>query len=521
MKAVVVGDLSFRGRYHLGDEAMSQVAVNELSRRGVSVTLVAGTPKVTSALYDVPAVGRFGFVGIPQRDDKVSFMELILAGVRGEAALPASAVASVESLREADALIIAGGGNLNTIGEHHVFERLTLARIARELGIPLYVSSQTVGPHLLPPDQELVQEIAGIARVFGVRESNSAVLMRGLCGSNAHIVRTVDDAILLEPQLLAQEIREKLPERYVIASFAADSQTSGLDAEEYYRELARIVDETIDSANADVLLVSHLGELASSSSDLPGSDDHAHRRVAAYVQSNRVRVMPMIAASALLDLTSSALFTISTRYHPLVFGPAVGVPAVGIVHSYYSAVRMRGALKNSGMEDLAIPLEYWKGTLGTSVLKALNSDLIGFADHARHVGAEQQHFQRSWWDWIVADIAEEQPPIPEDFIPARGSSDFAQLWRAELTQARVVSEAIHRDRLQMQITDRYTDIQRRRDARDHARLRNDIATAQKEIEELRAEVQELRHRVRPPGAAIRDRLRHSVHEFRRSFRGQR
>lgn len=514
MRALVVGDLSFRGRYHLGDEAMSQVAAQELARRGIEVTLVAGNPELTSALYGVPAVGRFGFVGVPQRDDKISLMERILEGARGNASVPTSAVDSVDFLRSADALIIAGGGNLNTIGEHHVFERLTLARLAREFGVPLYVTSQTVGPHLLPPDQELVTEIAGIARVFGVREAGSAALMRGLPLGNTKVVRTVDDAVLLEATPIDANTRKGLPERYVVASFSADERTSGLDAEAYFRELALIVDEIVEIADVDVLLVSHYGSLTPSTAVPTDSDDYAHHRVQNYALSSRVHVLPMLAATALLDLTSTAQFTISTRYHPLVFGPAVGVPAIGIVHSYYSAVRMRGALKNAGMEDLAIPFEFWRDFLGASVREVINLNRGGLAAPLKAVGERHKAYQRQWWDWIVADLSGQQSPLPQDFAYGPGAASLPSAVAADLGPARVVTEAINLDRLQMQITDRYVDIQRRRDARDHAQFREDIFEAQQEIAALRSELQEMRHRARPPGAAIRDGIRRWIQRFR-------
>ena len=521
MKVVVVGDMSYRGRYHLGDEAMSEVAVSELTSRGFSVTLVAGNPEVSTRMYGVPAVPRFGFVGIPQRADKIAHSDAILASVCGDAEPPAGTDVSIAALRAADALVIAGGGNLNTIGEHHLFERLTLMRIAKNLGIPLYVTSQTVGPHLLPPDQELVREIAEYARVFGVRESRTAELMRGLCGESATIVRTVDDAVLLDGSVVPIDPANPLPERYILGSFAADERTSGLDAEAYYRELAAILDQVVSVTDIDVLLVSHLGSLERDDRETRDFDDYAHERIRGYATSGRVRVLPMMSARELIALTEGASWTLSTRYHPLVFGAGVGIPAVGIVHSYYSAVRMRGALENSGMPDCAVPMEGWRPLLGEPLLRALVARRDEFAAHLRDVGGAQREYQTRWWDGIAADLRGTGTVVWDDYSYPQGPRWTDTETQLQLSHIRIATESVQLTRLQIQMTERDTDIRQRRKAveqrgaRDQsAALERELIALRGELTALRAELAEVLHRTRPPGAALRDRIRLALQRLR-------
>lgn len=64
MKCVLIGDIGWWDLYHLGDEAMTEAAIDLLTERGVDeITLVAGDPKVSEKFYGLPAVKRLRFSG--------------------------------------------------------------------------------------------------------------------------------------------------------------------------------------------------------------------------------------------------------------------------------------------------------------------------------------------------------------------------------------------------------------------------------------------------------------------------
>ena len=64
MKALLIGDVGGVDGYHAGDEAMLDVAVDQLRNRGsTAITVVSGDPDDTSARYGVDAVARVGFAG--------------------------------------------------------------------------------------------------------------------------------------------------------------------------------------------------------------------------------------------------------------------------------------------------------------------------------------------------------------------------------------------------------------------------------------------------------------------------
>ena len=77
----------------------------------------------------------------------------------------------------ADAVVVAGGGNMASTWPLHIFERAALpALLARAAGIPFVVTGQTLGPQLDRADPELVASLLRSARLVGVREHASADL---------------------------------------------------------------------------------------------------------------------------------------------------------------------------------------------------------------------------------------------------------------------------------------------------------------------------------------------------------
>lgn len=508
-RVVVIGDVSWRGRYHLGDEAMTEAAIQQLQARGCEVTLVAGDPQLSAEFYGVDTVPVFGFAKCRSAEARELRARTIMETVSGTTPANSADAQTVAAVRSADAVVIAGGGNMNSSGVHHIYERLLLKRIAEAAGVPLYISSQTVGPHLLPADRELVREIASYATVFGARERATTALLRELCGEAGTIVQTLDDAILLDADAsdsVAQEL-PSLPERYVVGSFTYHAFSTGLSREEYYRELARMLDDVVRITDTDVLLLPHMGVLGLTEQEGEDNDQFGHDRIAAYATSGRVTSLPLIAATSVFAVTSGAQFTISTRYHPVVFGAALGVPAIGVVTSYYSALRMRGALAHVGMESFAIPFEHWS-LFGSRVLSELSNQRDSYASHVRAAGTAQRDYQAKWWDGIAASIAGSGEALRDD-VAGLQPHDWTDARNAELLAvAQTAQEGTNMYRMNNLFT-----VERHQ--QQLAELRQDADSARVEAESLRREIAELRHRMRPPGAALRDRVRGALRRGRK------
>lgn len=528
MKVLVIGDVSWQGSYHLGDEAMTEAAITQLQRRGAEVTLVAGDPAISAALYGVDTVPQFGYRALATRKEweaRLAELDGVIDAVfAGEREAPPYAAATLAALSEADAVVIAGGGNLNSKWAHHIFERLTLTRAAEARGIPLYVTSQTVGPELDAADRTLLAEILSYARVFGAREGTTAQLMRELGDSDAPasespaaqtstthtpvvhtpVVHTLDDAILLEAaELSSQQLADlKLPHRYIVGSFTFHSFSTGLTHEEYYRATAALLDEAVATSDADVLLLPHMGTLEHSDRNDPRSDVYGHDRIVAHTRSGRVRSLPMMSARELLAVTTGALFTLSTRYHPVIFGVGVGTPAVGLVISYYSAVRVRGALRNVGMEEFAIPFEAWQPHIGRRLLESMSKNQAAIAAHVGEAGAQARAYQHSWWDGVVADIAGTGTVVTAD-APDIAPLSWADERTAEsLALARLAQESVNLLRVNIAAEERGPHGARAAHA--------EIAELKLQNTRLENELAAIRHRLRPLGANLRDRVRRKL-----------
>src|SRR5699024_416403 len=259
MTFVILGDIGRRHLYHVGDEAMTDVAIDMLETRGVTdVTLVATDPESATALYGRPAVARIGFSSHWTTEDCEYTLRELTRDPAG-----AQARGLDVAIANAEAVIIAGGGNMNAQFRHHIYERLVLARLAQRHGTPLIATSQTIGPELSPRDRELLYEIICGATAFGDRDDHSYRLAHHLGGAAARIYRTADDGILLQPRDVDfQAARALAPAgRYVVASFTADAGNSSISRHDYLDLVAQTLDELAVDLDAEILLVPHVGSL--------------------------------------------------------------------------------------------------------------------------------------------------------------------------------------------------------------------------------------------------------------------
>lgn len=400
MKVVLIGDIGWRHLYHLGDEAMTEAAIDMLRKRGIDdVTLVAGEPDYAEELYGLPAVRRVRFRGDWSRARNEWRLQDV-ARVLSEQDWGDHPI--YPAIRDADAVIIAGGGNMNSRDYHLLFERVAAKRIAEHFGTPLYVTSQTVGPVLTDEDRALVVEIADYARVFGCRESVTADLMRRHVARPELVHQTLDDAAMLSADEPARAAALKLAgERpFAVASFTWHAGDTWGSVDTYYSDLADLSRTIAERHDLDVLLVPHAGSLHS---DALTRDLESNAQIAQLAGSDRVRATRMVTAREDVALLELAALSISTRYHPTVFAPMVETPAVAFAPSYYSIVRMTGSLGNVGLERFVLP-PMPQTMAHDAIAEALDHD-TDLASHAARARAHAVEFQNRWWDALGASIA--------------------------------------------------------------------------------------------------------------------
>lgn len=495
MKIVLLGDVGADGGYHTGDEAMAEAVVDEISRRtDVSVIAPSGDPEDTTERYGWATAPLIGF-GAPLWTDaeRDARLDAVLAAAGGDMdALPWADPAwrVIQAVSEADAVVISGGGNLNSTWPQHIYERVALARLAAAFNKRHVVTGQTLGPHLTARHGEHVGRLLTSAALVGTRDSASRDLAVRLGVPPERLVRVVDDAAYLQPA----DTDVQLPDTpYVAATFAAHSGLLGFD--EYISAIAGLLNHVITSSGMRVVLVPHHGSVRDG---VPSGDLAIHDRIAAMVGTS-VESLPMMTAREVVAVTTGAAMTISTRYHPVVFALSASVPTLGISVDAYTSTKIRGAMANYGVEDYSISV----ASLVHGGARAAVDDLAGraqdLADHLDRVNTVRRAEAASWWDTVVATLTEVESPPPADIepVPSFEAGPWSSTGRALREWSDAVSARYGADHLASdesisenhRLEHRILELER-----EAACLSADLAMAADEIEALRVST-EAAHRL--------------------------
>ncbi|MFJ6653749.1 polysaccharide pyruvyl transferase family protein [Microbacterium sp. NPDC091313] len=393
MAVLAIGDIGVvSGMIHIGDEAMFEAARDELAARGLATVGVSSDPAESAARYGVACVPRLGFVRL-DREAASRRADALLAAAAGERALPADDPADgvLAALDEASGVLIAGGGNLASRWPVHVFERTTLAAMARRRGLPVVVTGQTFGPDLEPADAERVAAMTRGAALTGVRESDSAALARRW-GARVHA--NVDDASFLGGGPAATD--GPALDGPVLVSLSG--WFAGRPAERVEQGIADLLDHAAETVGP-VLFHAHFGpELAG---EQPRGDAALHERVRQRMRRTS-EVVPSGDSLGAAALARRARMLVTSRYHPAVFAAPAGVPILALAADEYTHVKLGGALGHWGQEAV-VDLDALDGA--TTALAAVAAS----AEHTRALSAERRDAHRAraaaWWDEVATALA--------------------------------------------------------------------------------------------------------------------
>jgi polysaccharide pyruvyl transferase WcaK-like protein len=160
--------------------------------------------------------------------------------------------------------------------------------------------------------------------------------------------RQLDDAFFLAPESVVGEradaIAQEAPPLVLVtldASFGFEARRPALHA------FARQLDALAESMGAALAFVPHVG-----GADVPiaHADAVAGRALADSLRTP-LRILDLWQPREARWLVAQAAMVVSTRYHPLVFATAAGIPALGIHQDDYTRVKLRGALSCAGLEE--------------------------------------------------------------------------------------------------------------------------------------------------------------------------
>ena len=391
---LVIGDIG-QHTYHVGDEAMTIASAQALSEGGAAVTLM--TRDVDhSARYIGAAVNHeaaqheagapyeylpfFLFPWAPaERELTLAALECVLTQLHADRERPSTselvALPQVQALPEVlhplaqtvermvefadaiaamDAVVVSGGGNLNSRYGWLLYERAAAVRAAEHAGVPVYVTGQSLGPVLNPEDAQILERMLRTARSVTVRERSSLAWCRER-GIDARL--SVDDATdypVASPArtlhyaegVSAGQALDELPEHYVCVTVneCTDQQA---------QQIARLLDGMWREHGYAPVFLSHYGD----PQDPASGDIQAHQRIAKRLStSTPATLLPILHADQSIAVHRAAAFTLTSRYHPAVFSAAAGIPVLALVPDAFTQMRVGGALRQYGLGEFTLPL---------------------------------------------------------------------------------------------------------------------------------------------------------------------
>ena len=393
-RVLVIGDIG-QHTYHVGDEAMTIASAQALSEGGAAVTLM--TRDVGhSARYIGAAVNHeaaqheagapyeylpfFLFPWAPaERELTLAALESILVELHANRERPSTAelvalpqvqalpevlhpleqtvermVEFADSIAAMDAIVVSGGGNLNSRYGWLLYERAAAVRAAEHAGVPVYVTGQSLGPVLSPEDAQVLERMLRTARSVTVRERSSLAWCRER-GIDARL--SVDDATdypVASPArtlhyaegISAGQALDELPEHYVCVTV---NECTNQQAQ----QIARLLDGMWREHGYAPVFLSHYGD----PQDPTSGDIQAHQRIAKRLStSTPATLLPILHADQSIAVHRAAAFTLTSRYHPAVFSAAAGIPVLALVPDAFTQMRVGGALRQYGLGEFTLPL---------------------------------------------------------------------------------------------------------------------------------------------------------------------
>ena len=403
---LVIGDIG-QHTYHVGDEAMTIASAQALSEGGAAVTLmtrdVGHSARYIGAAVNHEAVNHeaaqheagapyeylpfFLFPWAPaERELTLAALECVLAQLHADRERPSVtelvALPQVQALPEVlhpltqtvermvefadaiatmDAVVVSGGGNLNSRYGWLLYERAAAVRAAEHAGVPVYVTGQSLGPVLNPEDAQVLERMLRTARSVTVREHSSLAWCRER-GIDARL--SVDDATDYLPASPARTLHyaegvsagqalDELPERYVCV-------TVNECTEQQAQQLARLLDNMWREHGYASVFLSHFGDPQNPES----GDIQTHQRIAEQLSpSTPATLLPILHADQSITVHRAAAFTLTSRYHPAVFSAAAGIPVLALVPDAFTQMRVGGALRQYGLGEFTLPLGMLAGAV--------------------------------------------------------------------------------------------------------------------------------------------------------------
>ncbi|MFC4036704.1 polysaccharide pyruvyl transferase family protein [Streptomyces polygonati] len=327
------GGLGDGDRWHVGDEAMLAGTIGWLrtAAPGTELVVASSSPEWTRRIHGVDAVPCLDFGDDSDTAASIAHYRAVIGAFGPAAAMSDMSGAApppfVTALRAADAVLFCGAGNLCSAFPNRLYERITVAALARVLGRPYAFSAQTIGPLWGEADRDEVARALAGAVMVGTRDDASAALAAEL---GVAATPMADDALRLTapPGAGARALIGVTLHRSPLAERPYDTGT-----------VARALDRLAEAIGGEILFIPHFRGPGGRWSDAAAGDELAGRL------SVPLRHAPWEDPVAVMRTTAACRVVLSTRYHPLVFALGSCVPALGLYQDEYHLIKMGGLME--------------------------------------------------------------------------------------------------------------------------------------------------------------------------------
>ncbi|WP_260523766.1 polysaccharide pyruvyl transferase family protein [Marinobacter arenosus] len=337
--------------YHVGDEAMAEVAIERLGKLVGKENLILGcaSPERVPETYGIRA---FAFYHMTDKQFRSLLWKKPLSYFKAFAM-------NVYQVARCDKVVICGGGNMTSVWPGVLEARLRLLKVANFFKKDVILVSQTIGP-FEESHREAVDQVLRKAKWIGVRDVNFSHTQ-----VSSPVQFALDDACYLEK-------RHSEYSRSISASsgdFACISMRKfgGMDDSDVLR-VAAAIEQTVRSHNLNTVFIPHHAPMGTKG-DIALANHIKHL----WKEESFHLVNPIPLASELKALTADSQFVISMRYHQLVFALSIGIPAVGIYVDEYTQAKLTGSFEALGLKPLVTSINQVDQELNDLVSEALES----------------------------------------------------------------------------------------------------------------------------------------------------
>ena len=237
-------------------------------------------------------------------------------------------------LHHLDALIIGGGGSINSYFSRLLLERSLFAQYAKHIGLPVAISGQSVGPLLLGHEEQAVRRLFDSADLIGVRGPFSKKEAQKYTSKEIYVAH--DDAICFSGV-------ENLRGGDFIAGCFNDAHAA-FPTSTSAALIAATLDRLSKATGLTTKLISHMADSAKQDQDVA-----FHEAIAQHM-STPVEVFNPAHPSQLVPALQGASLSVTNRFHQGVFAMTSAIPTLLLAPNLYANLRMTDLLANLGLD---------------------------------------------------------------------------------------------------------------------------------------------------------------------------